>query len=63
MQNLYLSSEGNSFLKIATNFDLYLKEIALNRHFDDGKSEEVTKAIDIAVKIWDNFEKGRNDLT
>jgi hypothetical protein len=61
MQNLYLSNEGNSFLNIATNFDLYLKEIALNRHFDDGKSEEVTKAIDMAVKIWDNFEKGRND--
>ena len=61
MQNLLLSSEGNSFLKIATNFDEYLKEIALNRHFDDGSSEEITESIDLAVEIWDNFEKGVND--
>ena len=61
MQNLQLSSEGKSFSSIATNFDQYFKEIALNRHLDDGNSEEVTESIDLAVEIWDKFEKGEKD--
>jgi hypothetical protein len=61
MQNLLLSAEGNSFRNIAKNFDNYLKNIALNRHFDDNSVEVVTTGINLAVEMWDNFEKGKDD--
>ena len=61
MQNLYLSTEGTTFLRSATGIDDYLREIALNRHYDTGENEFVTEGIELAVSIWDRFEKGLDD--
>tara|TARA_B110000008_G_scaffold279567_1_gene327246 strand:- start:4201 stop:9504 length:5304 start_codon:yes stop_codon:yes gene_type:complete len=61
MQNIHLTEEGGSFIGHAITLNDILRDIALNRHYDDEKSHEVTEAINLAVEIWDNFQKGIED--
>ena len=61
MQQIYLTKEGTAFRDHATMFDKVLEDIALNRHYDDEKSNEVTAAINLAVDLWDNFQTGLDD--
>jgi len=61
MQKLILTKDGIDFKEASITINVFLKELAINRHYDDEESEKVTELITVAIDIWDCFEKGKNE--